>query len=86
MMPRDTAIWRLWIRASYSTLLLEAWFRPLLGRGHLDFCPFIHKVCEDLQLDHLSRTKFDLKLSKLDRPHDDVAVGVAVANDLSQGE
>jgi hypothetical protein len=23
-------------------------FRPLLGRGHLDFCPLRHKVCEDL--------------------------------------
>jgi hypothetical protein len=23
-------------------------FRPLLGEGHLDFCPLRHKVCEDL--------------------------------------
>jgi hypothetical protein len=23
-------------------------FWPLLGRGHLDFCPLRHKVCEDL--------------------------------------
>jgi hypothetical protein len=22
--------------------------RPLLGRGHLDLCPFRHKICEDL--------------------------------------
>jgi hypothetical protein len=22
--------------------------RPLRGRGHLDLCPFRHKVCEDL--------------------------------------
>jgi hypothetical protein len=61
-------------------------FRPLLGRGRLDFCPFTHKVCEDLRLDRLSGTKLDLKLSKLDRPLDDAAVGVAVSDDLSQGE
>jgi hypothetical protein len=61
-------------------------FRPLLGRGHLDFCPFRHEVCEDLRFDSLSGTKFDLKVCKLDRSLDDVAVGVAVVDDFSQGE
>jgi hypothetical protein len=41
-------------------------FRPLLGRGHLDFCPLRHKVCEDLRLDCLPRAKLDFELSKLD--------------------
>jgi hypothetical protein len=41
-------------------------FRPLLGRGHLDLCPFRHKVYEDLRLDRFSGTKHDFKLSKLD--------------------
>jgi hypothetical protein len=61
-------------------------FRPLLGRGHLDFCPFRHEVCKDLRFDSLSRTKLDFKVSKLDRSLDDAAVGVAVAGDFSHGE
>jgi hypothetical protein len=61
-------------------------FRTLFGRGHLDFCPFRHEVCEDLRFDRLSGTKLDLKVSKLDRSLDDEAVGVAVADDFSQGE
>jgi hypothetical protein len=58
-------------------------FRPLLGSRHLDLCPFRHKVCEDLRLDRLTGAKLDLKLSKLDEPFDDAAVGVAVADDFS---
>jgi hypothetical protein len=34
----------------------------------------------------LSGIKLDLELSKLDRPLEDAAVGVAVVDDLSQGE
>jgi hypothetical protein len=34
----------------------------------------------------LSGTKLDLKFSNLDRPLDDATVGVAVADDFSQGE
>jgi hypothetical protein len=41
-------------------------FRPLLGRGHLDLCPFRHEVSEDLRLDRLPRAKLDFELSKLD--------------------
>jgi hypothetical protein len=41
-------------------------FRSLLGRGHLDLCPFRHEVGEDLQLDRLPGAKLDFKLSKLD--------------------
>jgi hypothetical protein len=41
-------------------------FRPLLGRGHLDLCPFRHKVCEDLRLDHLPGAKLNFEFSKLD--------------------
>jgi hypothetical protein len=41
-------------------------FRPLLGRGHLDFRPFRHKLCEDLRLDRLPGAKLDFELSKLD--------------------
>jgi hypothetical protein len=41
-------------------------FRPLLGRGHLDLCPFRHKVGEDLRLDRFPGAKFDFELSKLD--------------------
>jgi hypothetical protein len=58
-------------------------FRPLLGRGHLDFCPFRHEVCKDLRLDRLPEAKIDFKFSKLDWPLDDAAVSVAVADDLS---
>jgi hypothetical protein len=58
-------------------------FRPLLGRGHLDFCPLRHEVCEDLRLDHLMGAKLDFKFSKLNRPLDDAVVGVAVVDDLS---
>jgi hypothetical protein len=58
-------------------------FRPLLGRGHLDLCPLRHEVSADLQFDRLSRTKLDVEFSKLDRPLDNAAVGVAVADDLS---
>jgi hypothetical protein len=58
-------------------------FRPLLGRGHLDFCPLRHKVCEDLQLDGLLGAKLDFEFSKLDRPLDDAAIGVVVSDDLS---
>jgi hypothetical protein len=32
-------------------------FRPLLGRGHLDFCPLRHEVYEDLRLDCLPGAK-----------------------------
>jgi hypothetical protein len=56
---------------------------PLLGRGHLDFCPLRHKVCEYLRLDRLPGAKLDLEFSKLDRPLDDAAVGVAVGDDQS---
>jgi hypothetical protein len=41
-------------------------FRPLLGRGHLDLCPFRHEVGEDLRLDRLPGAKLDFELSKLD--------------------
>jgi hypothetical protein len=58
-------------------------FRPVLGRGHLDFCPFKHKVCEDLRLDCMPREKLDVKLSKLDRPFDVEAVGITVVDDFS---
>jgi hypothetical protein len=61
-------------------------FMPLLGRGHLDFCPIKHEICEDLRLDRLARTKHDVEFSELDRPLDDAAVGVAVADDFSLGE
>jgi hypothetical protein len=40
-------------------------FRPLLGRGHLDFGPLKHEVCEDLGLDCLPRAKLNFELSKL---------------------
>jgi hypothetical protein len=36
-------------------------FKPLLGRGHLDFCPLRHEVYEDLRLDRLSRTQLDVE-------------------------
>jgi hypothetical protein len=50
-------------------------------RGHLDFYPLRHKVCEDLRLDRLPGAKLDFKFSKLDRPLDDAAAVVAVVDD-----
>jgi hypothetical protein len=61
-------------------------FKPLLVRGHLDLSPLRYEVCEDLRIDCLPGAKLDFKLSKLDRPLDDAVVGIAIANDLSQGE
>jgi hypothetical protein len=61
-------------------------FRPLLGRGHLDRCPLRHKVCKDLRLDPLLGAKLNFELSKINRPFDNAAVGVAVADDLPLGE
>jgi hypothetical protein len=49
----------------------------------LNFCPLRHEFCEDLRLDRLSRTKLDVELSELNRPLDDAAVGIAVADDFS---
>jgi hypothetical protein len=60
--------------------------RPLLRRGHLDFCPLRYEVGEDQQLDRLSRAEFDVELSKLHQLLDDTVVGVMVADDISYGK
>jgi hypothetical protein len=58
-------------------------FRPLHGRGHLDFYPLRHEVYEDLQLDGLPGAKLDVKFSKIVRSLDDAAVSVTVVDDFS---
>jgi hypothetical protein len=52
----------------------------------MDLCPLSHEVSEDLGVDRLPGAKLDVEFSKLNRPLDDAAVGIAVVDDLSLGE